>query len=30
MDLIYVSVIVVFFAMTLGLVKLCGVLGGGQ
>lgn len=30
MDLIYVAVTVGFFVVTLGLVKLCAVLGGGQ
>ena len=28
MDFIYLSVVVVFFALTWGLLKLCGVLGG--
>ena len=28
MDLIYVGMVFVFFALTLGLLKLCGVLGG--
>jgi len=30
MDLLYVAVVIVFFGLTWGLVKLCGSLGGGQ
>jgi hypothetical protein len=30
MDLIYIAVVVIFFALTWGLLKLCGILGGAQ
>jgi len=30
MDLLYVAVVVAFFGLTWGLVKLCDALGGGQ
>jgi hypothetical protein len=30
MDLIYLAVVVLFFALTWGLLKLCGALGGGR
>ena len=30
MDLMYVAVVIAFFGVTLGLVKLCATLGGGK
>jgi len=30
MDLIYLAAVALFFALTWGLLKLCGVLGGAQ
>ena len=30
MDLLYIAVVLGFFVLTWGLLKLCGVLGGGR
>jgi hypothetical protein len=30
MDLIYIAIVIVFFVLTWGLLKLCGVLGGAR